>query len=232
MGLAVETFFWLDPSWAGNFGHASEVGRALSHWAGRRGPNKSMGDAERSFGRTRYALGAPSEWILAIARRQDRTAFARLFERFAPKVKAYFVRMGLPAETAEELAQETLLAVWRKADQFDPSRAHAWSWIYTIARNLRIDLLRRERHPADLVLTPAVEPPTPEQELGVLEGEARLRRAVRALPSDQAEVVRLAFYEEQSHSEIAAQLGLPLGTVKSKIRRATEKLRGALDALS
>ncbi|RAK57641.1 sigma-70 family RNA polymerase sigma factor [Phenylobacterium deserti] len=185
-----------------------------------------MGRAQRAF---EAEDCGPDEQILAIAHFQDRAAFAQLFNRFAPKVKTYFLRMGAREEQAEELAQETLLAVWRKAWQFDPERASAWSWIYTIARNLRIDALRRERHAHVIPPDPEEAPTTPEQALDALEGEAGVRRALQQLPTDQAEILRLAFFEERTHSEIAEQLGLPLGTVKSRIRRATEKLRGSLE---
>lgn len=188
------------------------------------------GRPQRSFEPQDNLRERDCDQILAIARRQDRAAFARLFERFAPKVKAYFLRMGLVEARAEELAQETLLAVWRKAGQFDPDRANAWSWIYTIARNLRIDALRRERHAGALEPDHQAEPPTPEQALGAREGEAGVRRAIGELPDEQAEVLRLAFFEDRTHVEIAEQLGLPLGTVKSRIRRATEKLRSSLEA--
>jgi RNA polymerase sigma-70 factor (ECF subfamily) len=176
------------------------------------------------------ASANPAEWIVAVAQDGDRACFALLFERFAPKVKSYYLRMGTADELAEELAQETLLAIWRKADRFDPLRASAWGWIFTIARNLRIDVLRHERHPDDLrVPTPAAEQPTPEEEYCSIESEDRLRSALKALPPDHSEVLHLAFFEERSQSEIAERLGLPLGTVKSRIRRAAARLRSTLD---
>ena len=175
----------------------------------------------------------PAEWIVAIAQARDRGAFASLFARFAPKLKSYLLRLGLSDQLSEELAQDTLLAVWRKAGLFDPRRASAAGWIYTIARNLRIDMLRRERRPFDLHLAePLEDPATPEQELKAHEGEQRVRSAMARLPREQAEVLRLAFFEEQSHTEIAERLSLPLGTVKSRIRRASAQLRTALDDLA
>lgn len=174
--------------------------------------------------------GGPDEWIVAVAASRDRGCFISLFTFYAPRVKAYLLRHGVGQQHAEELAQETLLAVWRKAGQFDPDRATAGAWIYTIARNLRVDLLRHERHPDDGRLAePAIAQLTPEQELKTSEGEKRIHAAINQLPREQAEVMRLSFFEELSHPEIAVDLGLPLGTVKSRIRLATAHLRQALE---
>lgn len=168
--------------------------------------------------------------IATIALRGDRAAFARLFSHFAPRVKAYGSRLGLAPELAEELAQDTLLAVWRRAASFDPGRAAASTWIFTIARHLRIDLARREGRdtsfadPADI----AAPPPSPETELSALQDGARIAAALADLPAAQAKVVRLAYFSDQPHSEIAAGLGLPLGTVKSRLRLAVAALKDAL----
>ena len=143
----------------------------------------------------------------------DRQAFERLFRHFAPRVKAYILRGGAEPGLAEEVAQETLLAVWRKASGFDPEKAGAATWIFTIARNLRIDRARRKG-----------PPPT-------LERDDRVRRLVEALPAEQAEVLRLSFFAEEPQSEIAALLGIPLGTVKSRVRLAMARLRTALEDL-
>ncbi len=170
------------------------------------------------------------DWIREVAQRRDRAAFAQLFHHFAPRLKAYLLKMGLSEGVAEELTQETMLAVWRKAGYFDPGRASAAAWVYTIARNLRIDALRRERTPSDLRLLDAPDgPATPEQELRSFEGERRVRLALDAMPADQAELLRLSYFEEQSHAEIAHRLGIPLGTVKSRLRRAAANLRIALE---
>jgi RNA polymerase sigma-70 factor (ECF subfamily) len=169
-----------------------------------------------------------SQWIVAVAVDRDVESFRKLFEHFAPKVKSYYLRMGLRPEIAEELTQDAMLALWRKADRFDPAYASVWGWIFTIARNLWIDRLRRERHPDDLV-SDVEPPPTPEQAYCAHEAEARLHGAVGALPEEQSQVVHLAFFEDRSHSEIADRLKLPLGTVKSRIRRAAARLRSRLD---
>ena len=172
-----------------------------------------------------------SELLARIGRAHDVTDFELLFRHFAPRVKAYMSRTG-SATSAEELMQETMVAVWNKSSMYDPGKGAASTWIFTIARNLRIDAFRRERHPEfdenDPALQPEVEPPADRR----LEGEesARLvREALSALPSDQADVLRLAFFEDKSQSAIAASLGVPLGTVKSRMRLAFAKLRGVVE---
>ena len=173
--------------------------------------------------------------LLAVATRKDRAAFAELFRHFAPRLKAFMMKGGADGDTAEELAQEAMIQVWRRAESFDPSRAAASTWIYTIARNKRIDRLRRERRPSmsEEEYTAALSNPDGGAERGddaVQRGqaEARLARSIEGLPEDQASVVRMAFYEDKSHSAIAAELQLPLGTVKSRIRLALTRLRGMI----
>jgi RNA polymerase sigma-70 factor (ECF subfamily) len=170
-----------------------------------------------------------SALIGAIAARGDREAFAALFTHFAPRVKSYLLRLGAGPEAAEEMAQETLLAVWRKAAAFDPQRAAASTWVFTIARNLRIDALRRERAPIGPDLAEAsLQPATPHAAMAALQDEARIGRAIAGLSAEQAQVVRLAFFSDKPHSEIAGELGLPLGTVKSRLRLAIGRLRALL----
>ena len=175
-----------------------------------------------------------AELIVAIAARADRGAFAALFGHFAPRVKSYMLRLGAPPPLAEELAQETLLAVWRKAGAFDAAKAAPSTWIFTIARNLRIDAIRRERRrqatddPTD---APEAEP-SPDAAVAAVQSEGRIRHALLKLPPEQAEVVRLSFFSDKPHSEIAAELDLPLGTVKSRLRLAMARLRELLGDLA
>jgi len=173
--------------------------------------------------------------IQAIAQRQDRAAFGELFRYFAPRIKAWLLRAGASQAAAEEMAQETMLSVWRKAASFDPSRAGATTWIFTIARNLRIDTMRRERHPSALLADPSDDVPPPEPAdyaLDVAERESRLRIALSQLPGEQAAVIRKAFFEDKAHSEIEQELGIPLGTVKSRLRLAMNRLRSVLGDLT
>ncbi|WP_434623546.1 sigma-70 family RNA polymerase sigma factor [Azospirillum sp. B2RO_4] len=161
----------------------------------------------------------------------DRAAFARLFAHFAPRVKAYMLKLGMPAQRAEDLAQDTMLAVWRKASLYDPAKAEAATWVFTIARNLRIDLLRRERHPEvsdDELLEHEDDRPRADE---VLDGDRRARRlrgALASLTPEQAEVVQLSFFADLAHPAIAERLDVPLGTVKSRLRLAMAKIRKAL----
>lgn len=169
--------------------------------------------------------------VEAVAARRDREAFARLFKHFAPRLKGFGLRRGTDAASSEELAQETMLTVWRKAETFDPSRATVSTWIFTIVRNKRIDLFRREGHPeADLAeaAEKVYEGPAADDEVDRLRSSEALREALRVLPAEQFDVLQKAFFEDKSHSVIAAELGLPLGTVKSRIRLALARLRGAL----
>ena len=170
--------------------------------------------------------------IQAIAARSDREAFTALFSHFAPRVKAYLLRGGSSPAAAEELAQETLLAVWRKAAQFDPARAGASTWIFTIARNLRIDAIRRDR-PAPVAEDPtdAAPPAQADALVSAAERDDRVRGALRSLSPEQAEIVQLSYFSDETQSVIAARLGLPLGTVKSRLRLALVRLRGLLEDL-
>ncbi|MFZ5779129.1 MAG: sigma-70 family RNA polymerase sigma factor [Pseudomonadota bacterium] len=169
--------------------------------------------------------------IRKVAVDRDRQAYARLYSYFAPRVTAFLRKSGLPGNTAEEIAQEVMLAVWRKASYFDPSRAGAATWIFTIARNRRIDHLRRSRVAVALETDLPEEsepPPSGEAFLLAAEREASVRAALETLSEEQAMVVRLSFFSEKPHSEIARELGLPLGTVKSRVRLALGRLRTLL----
>jgi RNA polymerase sigma-70 factor (ECF subfamily) len=166
-----------------------------------------------------------------VASAGDRGAFERLFAYFAPRVKSYLMRVGAPADLAEDLAQETMLKVWRKARLFDPAKASASTWIFTIARNLRIDAARRAAKPQLDPEDPAIAPVEEPRADAVVERATRdekIRVAFNALPPAQYEVVRLHFMEDAAHSEIAERLNLPLGTVKSRLRLAFEKIRKEL----
>lgn len=173
-----------------------------------------------------------SDWpdlIAAIAQRRDREAFTRLFAHFAPRLKGFFLRAGAEAGLAEDLAQETMLMVWRKAGLFDPARAQASTWIFTIARNLRIDARRRTRDPAAAQFPEGVAEPTPSEHLLSAERCEEVRRALAQLSVEQAEAIRLSFFEDRPHGEIAQLLGLPLGTVKSRVRLAMARLRALVE---
>ena len=189
----------------------------------------SLTQSERATGidRERFA-----DLMAAVAARQDREAFAELFAFFAPRVKSYVLRLGAVDSVAEEVVQDVMVTVWRKAGLFDRRQASVSTWIFRIARNRRIDLYRRAaRPPLDeeepLILPSA--PPAPDAALDAAQREAAVRAALADLPPEQLDLVRAAYYEGLSHSEIVEKTGLPLGTVKSRIRLAFEKLRKRLD---
>jgi RNA polymerase sigma-70 factor, ECF subfamily len=166
--------------------------------------------------------------IVAIADHQDKSAFARLYSYYAPRLKSYCQRQGMAAETAEEMAQEAMVSVWRRAATFDPAKASVSTWLFTIVRNKRIDLLRRENRPElkaeDFELL--VEPEKgADENMAFAQSADDMGRVLEQLPPDQKSVLMKAFYEDKSHSEIAAETGLPLGTVKSRIRLALTRLK-------
>lgn len=187
----------------------------------------------------RLAVSAPApgvddsaDLIEAVARRRDRAAFAELFRRFAPRVKAFVMRSGADPDTAQEVAQETMVLVWRRAETFDRSRAGAATWIFTIARNKRIDLLRRATHagfdPEDYVLFSTEAPESADSAAIGRQVRERIAAVMQHLAPDQIDVLRMAFFQDKSHSVIAREMKLPLGTVKSRIRLALSRLREAL----
>jgi RNA polymerase sigma-70 factor (ECF subfamily) len=169
--------------------------------------------------------------LLAVARAQDRAAFAALFAHFAPRIKAYLMKLGAGAALAEDLAQEAMLTIWRKAPLFDPAKASAATWIFTIARNLRIDVIRRERRPDfdpnDPALAPDNEPPA-DCVLMREDDDEKLHAALKVLSPEQAQVIQMSFFADKPHSQIASELGLPLGTVKSRLRLAMARIRVAI----
>lgn len=172
---------------------------------------------------------ARARWIAAVAERRDREAFARLFAFYAPRVKAQAQRFGLPPDAAEDVAQETMLSVWRRAEQFDPRRGSASAWVFGVAANARVDRLRRDARlsAAEPLSDDAFE--IADVEAGADPADAaRLERLVGELPVEQRRILHLSFFSGASHGDIATLLALPLGTVKSRVRLALNKLRAAL----
>ncbi len=182
-----------------------------------------------------------NQWMRAVATSSDRLAFAALFRHFAPRLMSYLRRCGSPDAQAEELVQETMVILWRRAVTFDPAKAQLSTWLFTVARNVRISHLRRlaaGEAPAasadpcdqwDADLQAADQALGPHDQLLAAQRERGVRRALSVLPADQARVLQLSYFEEQSHARIAEELGIPLGTVKSRIRLAVAQLRRLLD---
>jgi RNA polymerase sigma-70 factor (ECF subfamily) len=175
-----------------------------------------------------------ADLLRRIADGADEAAFRELYQAYGPRVKGYMMRQGADPAAAEDLAQETLLTVWRRAGLYAAEKGSVSTWIFTIARNLRIDRLRREvpwqELPQELEREATTEP-QPDEAYATEQSGVVVREALSALPEDQRQVVVLAYIEGLSHSEIAARLGLPVGTVKSRMRIAYQKVRAALEGL-
>jgi RNA polymerase sigma-70 factor (ECF subfamily) len=179
----------------------------------------------------------PAQLLQAVARDQDRQAFALLFRHFAPRVKSYLIRGGSDEAVAEELVQETMVSVWRKAALFDARRAGASTWIFAIARNLRVDRIRRQHlrlvdeqdEDSDDAMADGALPL--DEQLRASRRELGVRSAMARLSPEQAQILNLSFYEEVPHARIARELGIPLGTVKSRVRLAVKHLRVMLHGL-
>jgi RNA polymerase sigma-70 factor, ECF subfamily len=194
----------------------------LSHHVGRRAA------------RTRAISGVMADLLRRVAERADTAAFRELYQTYGPRVKAFMMRQGTDAATAEDLAQETLLTVWRRASLYAADKGSVATWIFAIARNLRIDRLRREVPWQELPEErpeAAASDTLPDEALAEKERQVRVRAALADLPSEQREVVVLSFLEGLSHGEIAERLGVPLGTVKSRMRIAYQKIRSGLEDL-
>ena len=189
-------------------------------------PRKKLSPADKA------AMAALATLIEDIAAHKSKAAFKKLFEYFAPRLKGYLMRLGSSEAQAEELVQDVMLTVWRKAALFDRRKAAASTWLFTIARNRRIDILRREKYPELDPEDPALVPDEevqPDDAVIMAERKAEVQSAMATLPEEQVELVKLAFYKGWSHSEIAKETGLPLGTVKSRLRLSFTRLKEALD---
>jgi RNA polymerase sigma factor (sigma-70 family) len=196
-----------------------------------------MMSAEREKTRCRKRQSAVNaqngaKWVSLlqqVAAEQDTDAFTELFEHFAPRVKGFLMKSGADHAVAEECAQDVMVTVWKKAGQFDPSRASVATWIFTIARNRRIDMMRRDRRPEpeDLTWGPEAEPDQLDV-MSLQQESAQLVTAIANLPEKQRVMIERAYYGDLTHSEIADETGLPLGTIKSRIRLALERLRHSL----
>ena len=172
--------------------------------------------------------------LMAVGLEQDQTAFRRLFADLAPRLKFFLIKGGMIESAAEDVLQETMMKVWRKAGLFDNSKASASTWVYTIARNVRIDRLRKENRPEPDPEDPCYvseAPETGEQAVSRKQDRERIQKAMALLPPEQMTIIKMSFFDEKSHGEIAETLDIPLGTVKSRIRLAFGKIRAELEVL-
>ena len=178
-----------------------------------------------------------SEWdrlLLRVGSDRDRFAFKKLYEHFAPRLKSFLLRIGSDMSAAEEICQESMIMVWRRAETFNPDSAGASTWIFTIARNKRIDKLRKDNRPLPDLNDPSFfQIPVDKSDdiLQRVEEEKKIKNALKNLPPEQAKLILSAYYEEKSHRKIADETNLPLGTVKSRIRLAINRLRTQLEEL-
>ena len=171
--------------------------------------------------------------LAAVAGERDRASFGALFQFFAPRVASFMMRNGLSPSEAEDIAQEAMVTVWRKAALYDPGQASVSTWVFTIARNLRIDRARKDSRAQAGISTLGYEPPetesSAEDDALASERDARVRRAMETLSPAQATVLKLSFFSDKPHAQIARELNIPLGTVKSRARLAMAKIRALLE---
>jgi RNA polymerase sigma-70 factor (ECF subfamily) len=175
---------------------------------------------------------ALANWLRAVAQHQDRDAFARLHRHFSPRLAAWLARAGMPQPQIEDVVQETMLAVWRKAALYDSSQGGVSTWIFVIARNQRVDHGRRKANRETSPLEDWDEiDDSPDAEANLLshERETQVRAALAHLSREQAQVLEQVYFAEKPQSAIAQDLGVPLGTVKSRVRLALARLRTLLE---
>lgn len=198
---------------------------------GRNSPRPYISRHDRQ-NRTSDEMTEMADFIDAVAARRDKKAFAEIFDFYASRIKGVLLRAGASPQEAEEVMQETMVLIWRKAGQFDRRKASPSAWIYTIARNRRIDLIRKEQRPEldpeDPFFKSAGEVPDGEKTYEASQRGDILDEHIKMLPPEQLMLIQKAFFEDMTHQEIADETGLPLGTVKSRIRIALRDLRAKL----
>lgn len=196
------------------------------------GPERKVGKEHLSTGyvdeleKPEKKIDHWTDCLLRVRDAQDKAAFAELFQHFAPRIKSYLIKSGGSASQAEEAAQEAMATVWHKAHLFKPECASATTWIFTIARNKQLDAFRKIKRPdpeEPYWETPAEQDPA--QAVEIAQEEKNIREAVKCLPERQREIIEKAFFGELTHSEISKETGLPLGTIKSRIRLGLDRLR-------
>lgn len=181
--------------------------------------------------RKKKAAQNHEDLVACIAINKDRAAFRTLFDYFAPRLKSYLLNFGLNSQKAEDLAQEVMLILWQKADKFDPTKAKVSTWLFRVARNKFIDLSRKQKYPevnADDHLSQMKAAEQTDKPVEEAQTQSLISAAMDQLKPDQQQVIRLSFFEEMSHGQIAEHLQLPLGTVKSRIRMSFQMLRRVL----
>lgn len=210
---------------------AQTITRKIAPFAPLRGHYVAPAQVRQIKGSVRVGVepGDLAEMMLAVRDRQDKAAFAALFRHFAPRVKGFLMKAGSDAATAEECAQDVMATLWHKAHLFDPGRASVATWVFTIARNRRIDMARKERRPdPEDVVWGSEDAPDQADVYAAAEDAKRLQLALADLPEKQRALIQRAYFGDLSHSELAEETGLPLGTIKSRIRLALDRLRNKM----
>ena len=172
-----------------------------------------------------------ARWLSSVAVNRDKTSFGYLFDYLAPKIKGFLRKNGTSEVVLDDLTQEVMIKIWRYAKHFDQKKGKVTTWVFTIARNARIDLIRKENRPEPDINDPVLvnKPPRASDDiLFAKQTSTRISEAINELPHEQQQILKYAFFEEKSHAEIAAYTGLPLGTVKSRIRLAFQRLKKTL----
>ncbi|MDE0590925.1 sigma-70 family RNA polymerase sigma factor [Halocynthiibacter sp. C4] len=170
--------------------------------------------------------------MIAVRDNRDKAAFGALFDHYAARLKGFVMRSGVSSGQAEEIVQDVMLTIWRKAEQFDPNRAQVSAWVYQVTRNRMIDMIRKERRPIPEELTQEPDPePDASQSLALEQEATKLREAIQRLKPDQREIIERVYLGELTHQEISNQTGLPLGTIKSRVRLGLERLRHELKGM-
>ena len=195
-------------------------------------------EAARVMSIAETSLGSAGYWsaqMQAVALQRDQRCFMRIYDHFAPRVRLYLRGLGAPEGVAEELAQEALLRLWQRADSYDPARSTLSTWLFRVARNLHIDRLRRENHwtAVEIETDDGLELCEETEDPGFSSAEsyaahADLNERIERLSAIQARLIRMSYFEAKSHQQISDELGMPLGTVKSYIRRAFQQLQSSV----
>jgi len=173
-----------------------------------------------------------SNYLKDIGENQDKSAFSSIFKYFAPRLKSFFIKLGCSDSQAEEIIQEVMIAVWTKSSTYDRAKSSVSTWIYTIAKNKRIDKIRKEKRHNTVESDDSLEiPVASKQEENLLSTEVneKIHHSLQFLPEEQAELLKLSYFYEKTHSDIARDLSLPLGTVKSRIRLALSKMKNLVE---
>ena len=199
--------------------------------------NRSLFEAARRMSTLNASMSEHSDWsaeMAAVAIRRDRDSFIRIYDHFMPRICQYLRGMGTPEAIAEELGQDAMLRLWHHATTYDPKRSAVSTWLFRIARNLHIDRIRHEAGAPDGHAQRNVSDAEQAADPGCIEDyteSVQLKRRIDALPAVQARLIRMSYFEAKSHQEIANELDMPLGTVKSHLRRAFLRLQGEIGDL-